>query len=211
MAQRYSTTLQALANKDARIDSYEYDGESHWLHLADGWVNKFDDTHCICESTVGEVIQQLRDEVSQCAGSCCNHQPKREPKTMSKQFKNEILTKAEIFYPVTAMVSNPGWQARLTFSFNGEEVRQSVSCWNKDTQPPRDATWLAANMVELLWQNDIDMSGEEFHTDVSEGYVMWSRADYIDSNGHQQLRQLHDGTTEPTKCCQRGCISCDPN
>ncbi|MCH2125908.1 MAG: hypothetical protein MK165_14035 [Pirellulaceae bacterium] len=55
--QPYSEKLEALAEADERIDEYEHGGESHWLHLADGWTDG--ECHTIHETTVQECLDIL--------------------------------------------------------------------------------------------------------------------------------------------------------
>ena len=57
--QPYSEKLAALAETDERIAEYEHGGDSHWLHLADGWTDG--ENHTIHETTVQDCLDILAD------------------------------------------------------------------------------------------------------------------------------------------------------
>lgn len=68
----YSKTLQKLADKDDRIDSYEFDGDSHWIHLKEGFITD-DLCHSIHEWRVADVLHYV-SLISECEiEGCCNN------------------------------------------------------------------------------------------------------------------------------------------
>ena len=64
--QPFSDRLQELAQSDPRIAEYEHGGDSHWLHLNDGWTDG--ECHTIHEDTVERCLEQLAG-VTKC--DCC--------------------------------------------------------------------------------------------------------------------------------------------
>lgn len=68
---RHSKKLEEIAATDRRFHSYHFEYDNgHWLDCSAGWINLFSGTHSIHESTVREVLSQIRD-VKPCLNSCC--------------------------------------------------------------------------------------------------------------------------------------------
>ena len=65
-----SKTLQRIADRDKRVQSYEFDGELHWLHLCAGYRNELTETHSCNGLTVAEVREELSC-VRSCHRECC--------------------------------------------------------------------------------------------------------------------------------------------
>ena len=66
--QPYSDRLHVLAKSDPRIAEYEHGGDSHWLHLNDGFTDG--ECHIIHEDTVEECLVQL-EGVTKCECADC--------------------------------------------------------------------------------------------------------------------------------------------
>lgn len=70
-----SQTLRALAKTSEKVKEYEFDGESHWLHLENGYICTLTETHSIHEDTVLETLHVFRNFIAPCKGACCKPTP----------------------------------------------------------------------------------------------------------------------------------------
>ena len=65
---RRSSRLARLAASDSRIESYEFDDNdngSHWLHLADGFIDSESGCSSIHQATVRGVIESLEEVINE--------------------------------------------------------------------------------------------------------------------------------------------------
>ncbi len=64
-------TLQPWADRISEYEDDRANQNGHWVHLKDGWINLFSETHMIHEDTVKECVEQMRHWVKRCLCEQC--------------------------------------------------------------------------------------------------------------------------------------------